>query len=375
LAQLQVYGIFAAGYLARPLGGIVMAHFGDRSGRKRMFTLSVFLMALPTLCIGLLPTYAQLGALAPVLLLVLRVMQGLAIGGEVPGAWVFVAEHAPPGRVGLACGSITSGLTLGILMGSLVATGISSMSEEKMLAYGWRIPFLLGGAFGFVAVWLRRWLSETPVFEAMRERRELAAELPLKRVLIHHAGSVALSMVMTWMLAASVMVTILMMPTLVQSGFHLPSKLAFQGNSVASLMLCVGCIAGGLAADRFGRGRSLLVGSLALLASTWLLYRDLEHGGAHFIMLYALTGLCVGVAAVVPVVMVAAFPPAVRFSGLSFAYNTVFALSGAVTPPLIAYLAHGLGPTAPAYYVAFASLVGVACALYLLATPRIFHER
>ncbi|HEX8776720.1 MAG TPA: MFS transporter, partial [Rhodanobacter sp.] len=93
LAQLQVYGIFAAGYLARPLGGVVMAHYGDTLGRKRMFTLSVLLMALPTLGIGLLPVHAQIGMLAPLFLLLLRVVQGIAVGGEVPGAWVFVAEH------------------------------------------------------------------------------------------------------------------------------------------------------------------------------------------------------------------------------------------------------------------------------------------
>ena len=95
LRQLQAFGLFAAGYLARPLGGIVMAHFGDRSGRKRMFTLSVFLMAVPTLLIGLLPTYATLGYAAPLALLVLRILQGAAVGGEVPGAWTFVAEHVP----------------------------------------------------------------------------------------------------------------------------------------------------------------------------------------------------------------------------------------------------------------------------------------
>ena len=102
LRQLQTFGIFAAGYLARPLGGIVLAHFGDLLGRKRMFTLSIFLMAVPTLLMGLLPTYAQIGIWAPLALLLMRILQGAAIGGEVPGAWVFVAEHVPRRRIGLA---------------------------------------------------------------------------------------------------------------------------------------------------------------------------------------------------------------------------------------------------------------------------------
>src|ERR1700720_194424 len=120
--QAQTFGIFAAGYLARPLGGIVMAHFGDTRGRKRMFTLSVLLMAIPTLLIGLLPTYQSIGVAAPLLLLLMRILQGVAIGGEAPGAWIFVAEHARLGRVGFAVGLLTSGLSLGILLGSLIAT-------------------------------------------------------------------------------------------------------------------------------------------------------------------------------------------------------------------------------------------------------------
>ncbi len=117
LRQVQTFGIFAAGYLARPLGGIIMAHFGDLVGRKKMFTLSILLMALPTLAIGLLPTYASVGIVAPLLLLLMRILQGAAIGGEVPGAWVFVAEHVPEKRIGIACGTLTAGLTVGILLG------------------------------------------------------------------------------------------------------------------------------------------------------------------------------------------------------------------------------------------------------------------
>jgi len=183
LRQFQTFGIFAAGYLARPLGGVVMAHAGDLRGRKQMFTLSIFLMALPTLGIGLLPTYSKLGFWAPVLLLLLRILQGVAVGGEVPGAWVFVSEHVHPSRVGLACGILTAGLTGGILLGSLVATGLSIvMTHGQLTAYGWRIPFLIGGAFGLLSMYLRRLLAETPVFEELKARRALAAETPLKAV-------------------------------------------------------------------------------------------------------------------------------------------------------------------------------------------------
>jgi MFS family permease len=367
LARLQVYGIFAAGYLARPLGGIVMAHFGDRQGRKRMFTLSVFLMALPTLAIGLLPVYASVGVLAPLLLLLMRVVQGIAIGGEVPGAWVFVAEHAPTGRVGFACACLTSGLTVGILIGSLTAAWINHhLSPEDVLGWGWRLPFLLGGVFGFVAVWLRRWLSETPVFAELRERKALSRELPLRKVLASHRGAVVLSMAVTWMLTAAILVLILLLPSLAQKSFGIAPDTAFLGNSLAALGLCFGCLAYGWLVDRIGSARALLIGSLALIAATYALFIDLAAGGAHFLSLYALTGFLVGAVGVVPTVMVAAFPAPIRYSGISFAYNVAYAVFGASTATLIGYLAERAGPMAPAHYVAMTAAVSVVVALWLM---------
>ena len=371
LSQLQVYGIFAAGYLARPLGGIVMAHYGDKLGRKKMFTLSVFLMALPTLGIGLLPVYAQIGMLAPLLLLLLRVVQGIAVGGEVPGAWVFVSEHVPPQRIGFACASLTSGLTVGILIGSLVAATINNhMAPAAVLDWGWRLPFLIGGVFGFFAVWLRQWLSETPVFEEMHARRELAEGLPLRQVFERHLPSVLLSMLVTWMLTAAIVVMILMTPSLVQSVFHIESARAFLGNSVASFALALGCLCYGWLADRIGYSRALLLGAIGLLLCSYALYLDLQAGGAHFIALYALAGFSVGVVGVVPALMVVAFPPAVRFSGLSFSYNIAYALFGGLTPTLIGLLVKRFGGLVPAHYVAFTALIGIAVAVWSMATQR-----
>ncbi|MDE2248764.1 MAG: MFS transporter [Pseudomonadota bacterium] len=371
LAQLQVYGIFAAGYLARPLGGIVMAHYGDTLGRKRMFMLSVFLMALPTLAIGLLPVYARVGMLAPLLLLLLRVMQGIAVGGEVPGAWVFVAEHVPPRRIGFACASLTSGLTVGILIGSLVAAAINrGMTPAQVLDYGWRLPFLVGGVFGFVAVWLRRWLGETPVFEAMLARRELAQGLPLRQVFARHLPGVLLSMLVTWMLTAAIMVVILMTPSLLQSVFHVAPARAFLGNNVASFSLAVGCICYGLLGDRLGYAQALLVGAIGLLLASYALYLDLQAGATHFIALYALAGFSTGVSGVIPALMVVSFPPAVRFSGLSFSYNVAYALFGGLTPPLIGLLVRRMGVLAPAHYVALTACIGIGVAVFLIAANR-----
>jgi MFS family permease len=358
LAQFQVYGIFAAGYIARPIGGIIMAHFGDLLGRKKMFALSVLLMSLPTLLIGLLPTYHQLGLAAPLLLLILRIIQGIAIGGEVPAAWVFVAEHVPPSRIGFACASLTSGLTLGILLGSLMGSAIyTQLTPAAVISYGWRIAFIVGGIFGILAVWLRRWLKETPVFEAMKERKEISQDIPLKNVLKHYKKQVLTSMLITWMLTAAIMVLILMTPTLIQSQFGISPALALRGNNWASLALVFGCLGGGLIADKLGHAKALFVGSAILLVTNYLLYLDLQNGAAHFLLFYPLTGLSVGVVGVVPAVLVGSFPPEIRFSGVSFSYNMSYAVFGGLTPPLISYLSSHFGGLAPAHYVALTIII------------------
>lgn len=370
LRQLQTFGIFAAGYLARPLGGIVMAHFGDLLGRKRMFTLSIFLMAVPTLVMGLLPTYAQIGIWAPLALLLMRVVQGAAIGGEVPGAWVFVAEHVPSRHIGYACGTLTSGLTAGILLGSLMATLINSIyTPAEVMDWAWRLPFLVGGVFGLFSVYLRQWLHETPVFAEMQQRKALAEEVPLKTVLREHRGAIVLSMLLTWVLSAAIVVVILMTPTLLQTVYGFDAATALKANSLAIVLLSFGCVAAGAIADRIGAGRTFLVGGALLAVTSWTLYTGLKTNPDWLFPLYAVTGLFVGTIGAVPYVMVKAFPPVVRFSGLSFSYNLAYAIFGGLTPMVVTALLK-FSPMAPAYYVACLCAVGLLVGVYLLATKR-----
>ncbi len=359
LRQLQTFGIFAAGYLARPIGGVLMAHFGDRIGRKQMFMLSVLLMAVPTLLIGALPTYVSVGLAAPVLLLALRILQGAAVGGEVPGAWVFVAEHVPDSRVGLACGVLTAGLTVGILLGSLVAGAVHALwTPEQVLGGYWRVPFILGGLFGLLALWLRRYLHETPVFKELQQRRALVSGLPIGRVLAGHRASVVRSMVFSWLLTAGIVIVILMTPTLAQTAGGIPAAQALHANSWATLGLAVSCILFGLAADRFGVRRVVIAGAALMFASAVLLFRVMTDAPEYFTAAYVLAGTGVGVVGVVPVLLVTAFPAAIRYSGISFSYNVAYALSGGLTP-LIVTLWMRSNPHAPAYYIGAVALVAV----------------
>ena len=363
LKLVQAFGIFAAGYLARPLGGVVMAHFGDLLGRKRMFMLSILLMAIPTLLMGLLPTYASAGVLAPILLLLLRIMQGAAIGGEAPGAWVFVSEHVSPRHRTLACGALSAGLCSGILLGSLVARAINAaFDESEVLAWAWRLPFVIGGVFGLLAMYLRRQLHETPVFAELQARRALAAELPLKAVVRDHAGAVLLAMLLTWLLTAAVVVTLLMMPTLLQ-GLGVSRGDALSGNTLAICATVAANLVAGWLADRFGAGRVLVLWSVLLGIAFWMFYAN-ALAGAYSPALYALAGFAVGVTALVPAIAVGTFPPQVRFSGLSFAYNVAYAIAGGLTPVLLS-LAIKDDPAAPMHYIAGMAVLGVGLGLYV----------
>jgi MFS family permease len=367
LRQLQTFGIFAAGYLARPVGGVLMAHFGDRSGRKRMFMLSVLLMAIPTLLMGLLPTYASIGVFAPVLLLVLRILQGAAVGGEVPGAWVFVSEHVPAHRVGLACGVLTAGLTVGILLGSVTASVVNLLwTAQEVLSGYWRAPFIVGGMFGLLALWLRRFLHETPVFQAMRDRRQLVEGLPIRHVLAGRRWNVARCMVFSWLLTVGIVIVILMTPTLAQTNYGVAIQASLQANMAATVALAFGCVLFGASADRFGADRVLLVGCLAMIASSLLLFASLAHAPQYFGWIYPLAGLCVGVVGAVPVVLVQEFPAAIRYSGISVSYNLAYALSGGLTPIAVTLWMRS-SPLAPAYYVASVAVIASALALFRLA--------
>jgi MFS family permease len=363
IRQAQTFGIFAAGYLVRPIGGIVMAHFGDIRGRKRMFMLSVFLMAIPTLLIGLLPTYQSIGVVAPLLLLAMRVMQGAAIGGEAPGAWVFVAEHARRGRVGFALGLLTSGLSFGILLGSLMATSLSRIFSHAQIAAGaWRIPFLIGGVFGFIATWLRRWLKETPVFEEMQRRAALSRELPLRAVLKSHGRAIVISIVSTWMLTAAIVGVILMTPSLAPMLFGLAPIQVQTANLAASATLCISTLIVGAATDRFGVRRVAVPMLLLLIASTYGLYFGAKAMPVALLPLYALAGFGAGASVLAPIIMIRAFPASIRFSGVSFCYNVGYAVFGGLTPLLVTWLVH-LDRIGPAHYIAAATVAGLVATL------------
>lgn len=367
LVLIQTFGIFAAGYLVRPLGGIVLAHFGDLFGRKRIFAFSILLMALSTLGMAMIPTYASIGVAAPLLLILMRILQGAAIGGEVPGAWTFVAEHVPFRNVGFACGFLCFGLTIGILLGSVIAAGINSLfTPTAFVDYAWRFPFLLGGVFGLIAVYLRRWLQETPIFSAMERSRLLVPELPLRAVIRDYPVSILISIVLTWILSAGIVVTTLMNPTLLQKLYGYSAEESLLATGIGTLFLAIGAVCAGAIIDRVNSGKFFVVGSLFFGASTYAFYTYAAVSPVHLIVLHAIMGLAVGMVGAVPYVMVRAFPARVRFTGVSFSYNLSYAFFGGLTPVVVASLVP-LSSMAQAHYLLFIAGLTFLVGIYLMA--------
>jgi MFS family permease len=355
LRLLQSFGIFVTGYLARPLGGILMAHFADRLGRKRVFSLSILMMALPCLLIGLMPTYAQIGYWAPLILLGLRILQGAAVGGEVPSAWVFVAEHAPDGHRGYALGVLQAGLTFGYLLGALTATWLAKVfTPAEILDYAWRLPFLLGGVFGVIGVWLRRWLSETPVFMALHAQRQDMAELPLRAVLREHRQSLLPAALLTCVLTSAVVVLVVITPTVMQQRFGMTPMNTFALSSVGIVFLNIGCVLAGHLVDRIGAWRGVILYSLLLPLGVGLLYASLIGQWLPLTLAYAIAGLGCGIVGVVPSVMVGLFPAKIRVSGISFTYNIAYALWASTTPLLLIMLM----PWSPWVCVGYCAVMG-----------------
>lgn len=370
--DIFAWGGFAAGYLARPVGGMIMAHFGDTLGRKKMFTLSIFMMAIPTLLIGLMPTYATIGIAAPVLLILFRVLQGAAIGGEMPGAWVFIAEHAPKKHYGLGIGILTGGIAGGILLGFSISLAIDLIYADNRTAitdYAWRIPFIIGGIFGLVAVYLRRFLSETPVFQEMAKNKSLSKEIPIVTVFKKHRLACFLTGLLTWSLSTTVMLGILFTPVKVLQGVYgLDPIITRVSGLVAAIFIVIGCVVCGIFEDKFKTRKASTYFWGGLIVSSAIFYNALGHqpSTATILILYSIMGFFAGATSLPPIIATRMFPPAIRFSGLSFSYNFAYAIFSALTPALAIALLK-ITPMGVAYYIWFIAFIAIAVAYVPLA--------
>src|SRR3954463_159967 len=250
---LSAFGVFAIGYLMRPLGGVLVGHIGDTVGRRAALTFSVAAMAVPTFLIGLLPSYQAIGVLAPIGLILLRVVQGLSVGGEYTGSLVFLVEHAPEGRRGLLGALGASGATVGILLGSAVGAGFAaSMSEATLDAWGWRIPFLLGLVVGIAGYLLRRHVLETVPAERRKRAPIIETLHDHWRIVLGFAGLSVFN-------AVSFYVGFVYLVSWLQTADGIAPARALEINSLSMAVLLPVVIATGFLTDRVGRKPVLLL--------------------------------------------------------------------------------------------------------------------
>lgn len=361
-ALIAAYGVLAVSFVMRPVGALLFGHVGDRFGRKRALELSVILMAIPSLLFGFLPTYDSIGIAAPIGLLLLRLAQGLSVGGEYTASFSFVIEHAPQNRRGLHGALTTCGAILGILLASLAAFVTSRIAEDSATrAWAWRVPFLFGVLVAGVALWVRRSLQETATFERLRKEGGLAKQ-PVREALTHEwRGIVRLFLLYALGSAFFYVLYLFVQATLIDAG--MVEHQARLATSCALLVLVFALPASGYASDLFGRRPVMLAGVVATLLFVVPLYRtlfslDFVEVTLAQIGLTVITALVIGP---VPATMAEMFPPRTRFSSLSIGYNGSLAVFGGTAPMVAGILTRQTGSElSPAYYLMCIALVSGA---------------
>ncbi|MGE0668489.1 MAG: MFS transporter [Sphingomonadales bacterium] len=366
LSLLASFGVFAVGFIARPLGGLVFGHIGDRMGRRTAVIGSVLVMIVPTALMGLLPTYAQIGVAAPVLLVLLRLVQGLAVGGEYTTSIVMLVEGAQPGRRGRVGAFAPFGSIGGLLLGSAVGALITAvLPAESAEAWGWRAAFLTGVVIGLLVFIARRRLprevgienprqATSPIREAFRTQWRTI----LKAVGFNLVASVGFYMcfvyLTTWMMQVH--------------GFTETRALLLNSAALFALMLLTPAM--GILSDRIGRKPVLLAGTGLLAVLAWPIFLLLSQPALPAIMAgqlcLALIVACF--AGAFPAFMVEAFPKHVRCSGLSVGYNLAQSIFGGTVPVVAVFLIARTGdPLAPAFYLAITSAVSFVMTLMISA--------
>jgi MFS transporter, MHS family, proline/betaine transporter len=365
VSLMKTFGVFAAGYLVRPLGGVVLSHIGDRLGRKRSLLISMLLMSLSTFLMGALPDYEHWGVAAPLLFIFLRLVQGFSLGGEIPGAITFATE-ALPERRGLVCGLIFFCINMGLLGGSAVHEAmIHFFSKEEIGLWAWRIPFFAGGAFGMVSYLLRLRLQETRAFAEITEAQP---RIPLLELLREYPRALIGGCLVTALGATLIALCFIYMPIYLSEILHRDLRESVRAVNVSLFVFSFLIAIVGWASDHRNRVGIYLGGAILLALASWPLFTLLAPGGPS-VLLVMLSLAVVGsfVTGTFPSILSEIFPARVRFSGIALAYNLPYAVFGGMAPLVATSLVRYSGQTiAPFGYLLASSFLGMGGAILLL---------
>jgi len=336
-ATLLAYLSFALTFFIRPLGGVFFAHIGDKVGRKKTLVATLMLMGGATVAIGLLPTYAQIGAWAPVLLLTLRIVQGLGIGGEWGGALLLAYEYAPEGKRSFFVSFPQAGVTIGMLLSTLAVAFVSLLAEADFIRWGWRIPFLASGALVFLGLWIRNGIEETPAFRDARQS-ESSPRVPLLDLLRHHRGALLMTIGAKVVETAPFYIFTTFSIGYATQQLGLEREAALLAVSLGAVVATIAIPLYGMVADHIGKEKLFLIGCLATIAVAipYFTLLDRRSNGALFVAAVLTMGLVWPMlTSSLGSVFADAFPVHARYTGVTLGYQLGAALAGG-TAPLIA---------------------------------------
>ena len=334
---LAAFGVFAAGYLMRPLGGVLFGIMGDKLGRQKALSMSILLMAIPTTLLGCLPTHDQWGWASAASLVFIRLLQGISVGGEFTGSISFLVEKAPGGKRGFYGSWTTFGVMGGMLLGSGVGALVTSvLTSEQIHQYGWRIPFLLGFLVGILGLYLRKNMAQDDTIEKLKREGSLSPS-PLKELWAEHRHTAIKLIFFNWGFAVSVYLVFIYLTSYLHSFLGVPMHLALSANTIAMVFLMCAIPFMGRLSDRIGRKPLLLTAlagfTLLSFPLLGLLFKTTFSAILSSLMVFALMeSVLQGVA---PAAMAEMFPARIRYTGLSVSYNIAMALFGG-TAPLVA---------------------------------------
>ncbi len=334
LAIIKSYVVFILGYIARPLGGILFSHIGDEYGRKKVLIITIVLMGISSLAMGLLPTYEQIGISASLLLLFFRLIQELAIGGELPSTYVYISESLPQKQgtgFGLTMFGVNSGLLLGMLINQLIT---SVFTPTELTAYGWRLPFIFGGLLCIISYYIRKTLGETSAFNKIHDK----PSFPLATLLKEHFPSLIAGIAITSIMSALVVLTVIFMPTYLNEMLDMSPH--FIGRIMPVIMIFnvitiyyTGKLANYVAPTTI-LNYLLILSALFIPISYWLISLNSNW---FLISIGLITlGILEGVAAMlIPLILCTLFKTSIRLTGVAFCYNIGFTLFGGIAPILV----------------------------------------
>ncbi len=361
VGTMLAFATYALGFVARPVGGIVFGHYGDRIGRKKLLMLSLVLMGVATVLIGLLPTYAQIGIWAPVALIVLRLVQGFAVGGEWGGAVLMAAEHGDAKRRGFWASWPQAGVPAGNLLAAGVLALMAALQpEEAFLDWGWRVPFVLSALLVVVGWYIRNRVSESPMFEAEIEAAEAPAKVPAMDVLREKPGALVLGAGLRVGENISYYILTVFSLTYLVDVSHESRSLALNALLVGTAVQFFAIPLFALLSDRIGRRPVYTFGGLGLAAWCFLLFPLLGSGDNGSIVLALVVGLVLHGAMYGPqaAFITELFPTRIRYSGVSLAYQLTSIVAGSLAPIIALWLYREYGSATPV-----AIYVGTACAI------------